>query len=194
MAFEYVNRKGDTYFLHAGTTRTGNPRYWLSRKSGDSVIDAVPPGYEVYEKPENDQVLLRKAKPSRITAAERELLVNAVRRDAGLEHCRVDIEGDNLVIYTPTLEEKEADRLLDLFQVTAFRKADSKDWLLKRSDLCKMMRFTLADPEARLFELERWCFRGAIDNWFFLDGPKPLADLARRYVKHLGKESFFELL
>ena len=58
----------------------------------------------------------------------------------------------------------------------------------------RAMRFTLADPEARLFQVERWCFKGSIDNWFFLEGGKPLVDLVRKYVKHIGKESFFELM
>jgi hypothetical protein len=158
------------------------------------MIDTVPPGYEVYEKPESGQLLLRKAKPSRITTTEREFVENAVRRDAGLNHCRVDIEGDNLVIYTPTLEEKEADEMLDLLEVSPWRRARGKDWLLQRSGLSKMMRFTLVDLDARLFQVERWCFKGSIDDWYFLDGPHVLADLVQRCVKHLGKESFFELM
>lgn len=194
MPFEYVNRKEDTYYLHAGTTRTGKPRYWFSRQQGDTVIDAVPEGYEVYETPETGQVLLRKAKPSRITALERELVAHAVRRDAGIAHFRVDVEGDSLVIYTPNMAEPEADQMLDRFGIPPLLRAGHKDWLVKRSGLCKMMRFTLVDPEARLFQVERWCFRGSIDDWFSLGGCRLLADLVRQYVKHLGKESFFDLM
>lgn len=139
----------------------------------------MPPGYEVYEKPENGQVLLRKSKPSRIIAVERETVESAVRRDAGLEHFRVEVEGDSLVIYTPDLGEEEADSMFDLFGVSPFRRASGKECLLKRTHLTKMMRFTLVDPEARLFEVERWCFKGSIENWFFLEGPKLLAGLVR---------------
>ena len=42
--------------------------------------------------------------------------------------------------------------------------------------------------------MKRWCFLGGIDDWRFLAGPTPLADLLDRYTPHLGKESFFELM
>ena len=32
MPVTHVNRKRDTYYLHAGTTKTGKPRYWFSMK------------------------------------------------------------------------------------------------------------------------------------------------------------------
>jgi hypothetical protein len=30
MPVTHVNRSGDTCYLHAGTTKTGKPRYWFS--------------------------------------------------------------------------------------------------------------------------------------------------------------------
>jgi hypothetical protein len=57
-----------------------------------------------------------------------------------------------------------------------------------------LMRFTLTDPDERLFCLERWCFLGSIDNWFPLTGPTPLSILIEKYVKHLGQETFYELV
>ncbi len=56
-----------------------------------------------------------------------------------------------------------------------------------------MMRFTLADKETRGFTVERYCFRGRIDGWIFIDGPAMLSALVKKYVKNLGRESFFEL-
>jgi hypothetical protein len=194
MPFQHVNRKGDTYYLHAGTTRTGKPNYWFARKPGEGVIDEVPPGYEVYEKPETGQVLLRKSKPTRISATEYQMVVIAVRRDAGLSHFRVEVEGDSLVVYTPNMDDREADHVLDILASPFLNRAASKDWLVQRSHMSKVMRFTLVDPEARLFQVERWCFKGSIDNWFYLEGHQPLADLVRKYAKHLGKESFFDLM
>ena len=32
MAFEYVNRKDDRYYLQAGKTPTGKPRYYFGRE------------------------------------------------------------------------------------------------------------------------------------------------------------------
>ena len=53
-----------------------------------------------------------------------------------------------------------------------------------------MMRFTLTDFDNRLFSLERWCFLGSIDDWFFLAGPTPLPTLIKKYASHLGRKAF----
>ena len=57
-----------------------------------------------------------------------------------------------------------------------------------------MLRFTLIDEGERQYSAERWCFLGAIDDWFFLSGGNSLENLARRYLPHLSRESFFELM
>jgi hypothetical protein len=57
-----------------------------------------------------------------------------------------------------------------------------------------MMRFVLSDPASRTFDAERWCFLGSIDDWYFLEAGKPLATLLKKYLRHLGKQSFYELM
>jgi hypothetical protein len=58
-----------------------------------------------------------------------------------------------------------------------------------------MMRFTLVDEQTRTFAVERWCFRGAIDGWFsLLGGVGELKTLVAKYCRHLGRESFYELM
>lgn len=57
-----------------------------------------------------------------------------------------------------------------------------------------MMRFALADADRRLFGVQRWCFRGAIDGWITLAMAVPLEIQIREYVSHLGRESFFEFI
>jgi hypothetical protein len=56
-----------------------------------------------------------------------------------------------------------------------------------------MMQFILADEERRLFLAQRYCFRGSIDDWIGIGSLDTLTNLVRTYVKHLGKESYFEL-
>ena len=57
------------------------------------------------------------------------------------------------------------------------------------------LKFTLCDEERRLFEASRWCYRGGIDDWFELfSSQKPLPELAKKYCRHIGEESFFELM
>ena len=59
MPVKHVNRKRHTYFLHEGKTKTGKPKYFFSKDSEGTLLDAVPDGYEIYKHP-NAQVFLRK--------------------------------------------------------------------------------------------------------------------------------------
>ena len=63
----------------------------------------------------------------------------------------------------------------------------------KAANFSGVFRFTLQDAEKRLFSLERYCFKGSIDDWIYLAGPEELANLAKEYLKHLGQKSFYEL-
>jgi hypothetical protein len=55
-----------------------------------------------------------------------------------------------------------------------------------------MMQFLLEDEQRRTFIAQRYCFIGSIDDWIDI-GHGPLTRLVKRYVKHLGQESYFDL-
>lgn len=57
-----------------------------------------------------------------------------------------------------------------------------------------MLRFRLIDKERRTFVAERFCFRGAIDDWIFLGGPDDLKKLVGRYIRLLRTDKFFDSL
>lgn len=197
-AVQYTNRKGDTYFLQAGTTRTGKPRYWFGRKQTGEPVEAVPPGYEIYEHPKEGLVSLRKVKPSPISQLDRDILSNGIRRFAGLEHFIVDVDGESLVVYLPGIDEAEADRTLEMLagpqSVLSPRLLAVKTAMIQQSGFMKMMRFTLVNPDERVFVVQRWCFLGDVDDWIWVGGPDSLEELVRTYGKHLGKESFYEMM
>ena len=69
MPVTHFNRKRDTYYLHAGTTKTGKPRYWFAKSAEGDLVKLIPDGYEVYENPDA-QVFLRKIAPQLVTPAE----------------------------------------------------------------------------------------------------------------------------
>jgi hypothetical protein len=143
--------------------------------------------------PDNAKVVLRRIKPCAIAPLERQLVGSAIRSQAGLEHFVVDSEADSLVVYLPDAADGEVDRLVGFLAGGRQWRRDAGAEIVRRSRYSRMMRFVLEDEEQRLFHVERWCFLGTIDKWIFLDGPKALAELVDKYVKHLGKESFFEL-
>jgi len=37
-ALPHTNRRGDTYYLHQGLTKTGKPRYFAARAVGDGAL------------------------------------------------------------------------------------------------------------------------------------------------------------
>ena len=69
MTATYTNRKGKTYYLHQGKTKLGNPKYFFALRDEGDLVEAIPPGYEVYENP-NGQVFLRRIQTQIITDEE----------------------------------------------------------------------------------------------------------------------------
>jgi hypothetical protein len=53
------------------------------------------------------------------------------------------------------------------------------------------IRFCLEDKEKRMFTVERFCFRGAIDDWMYLAGPDDFRSIVKKYVNILGTDELF---
>jgi hypothetical protein len=164
MPVMHVNRKRDTYYLHAGKTKTGKPRYWFSTKAEGDLVDAIPEGYEVYENPDA-QAFLRKELPRFIADEEIAIVREGLHKYAEDRRCMADVRERHIVVYS---SERG-----DLYQ--------------------KVLRFTLIDEDRRSFTAERWCFLGSIDDWIPLSDSGNLSKLVQRYGPHIGKDSFYEL-
>jgi hypothetical protein len=164
MPVKHVNCKRQTYFLHEGKTKTGKPKYFFSKDAEGTLLDAVPDGYEIYENP-NAQVFLRKAMPQVITDEEVAAVQIGLRKFAPSQNCIVDVKGNQIVVFEG--------------QGGYFH---------------QMLRFMLTDEKTRSFSVDRWCFRGSIDDWFSVLGGGKLPQVVEKYCRHLGKESFFELM
>jgi hypothetical protein len=194
-AFQHVNRKGDIYYLQSKEGSSGQVKYSFSRKLTAQPVAALPDGYEVREHPETAQVVIRRQKPSQIYSEEKSRLEESIRQRAKGLLFIVDLEDRSLVVYT---SEMDADvRLMAMRGIapmdeeTALR---THHWMLAHARYSRMLRFILTDRKTRRFSLERWCFSGSIDNWIWIDGDSTLSELADKYVRHLGQESFFELM
>ena len=59
-------------------------------------------------------------------------------------------------------------------------------------NLLQVSRNMLEEAE-REFRVERYCFLGSTDDWIDLGGSDQLETLLKKYVKHLGRESFYHL-
>ena len=69
MPVSYKNCRGQIYFLHEGTTKTGKPRYFFSMKTDGNLPDMMPEGFEVYERP-GGMVYIRKIQVTPILDTE----------------------------------------------------------------------------------------------------------------------------
>lgn len=185
---QYTNRRGDEYFAFEGITKTGKPKYFASKKPTSNQaarVEVLPTGFEFYENPTNATVVIRRCRPTSLTAAERNLLSRLALEHSSL-NCEVIIDGDSLVIYSspspkinPALEA----------MIPGFGKS-----LVGRSQFEPGFKFTLVNKEQRLFAISRYCYRSSMEGWLELHNrPVSLEPLAKRYLPHLGDESFFEL-
>ena len=193
MPITHTNAKGKTYYLHQGTTKTEKPKYDFSTKSEGPLADAIPEGFEIYENP-NAQVFLRRMPPKLITDEERQIVEDGMRKYAEVQDYKIDVKGNAIVVYTADQDiETLADVFKDMYPGPA---ANTQLMTLLRKEIhySPMLQFILEDAQRRTFVTQRYCFRGAIDDWVYLGTPGKLATLAQKYVKHLGKESYFELL
>jgi hypothetical protein len=57
-----------------------------------------------------------------------------------------------------------------------------------------ILKFILVDKDKRLFLPERYCFRGSIDDWIIIGQADVLNELLNKFAKHIGHESFYELI
>jgi hypothetical protein len=187
---EYTNRKGRTYYLHVGKTKKGNPRYYFSMKLPAELVKSIPEGYEIYENV-NAQVFLRKILPKEILDQEMAVLEKELRAHAKPTKYRIDVKGKVVTIFWNSQSGPKMDDFSSFFGL-----ARIEEFYESHAYFTPIFRFTLVEPKERLFIAERFCFRGSIDDWMHLlgGGPDSLQTLAGRYVKHLGEESFYELM
>ena len=196
MTMEYVNRRGDRYFVLQGKTKTGKPKYYCSKRT-DALgvgVERLPDDYEIHENPETALVSVRKIRPTRVQPFEREALTRLANELAATP-VLVDVEGDSLVVYASDVDPEASVRAMSLiFGDLGKHAAGQIDWVTRHAHYSPMLRFNLVDEDERLYSVERWCFRGRIDGWISLARGRPLERQAALYLPHVGVESFFELM
>ena len=100
MPVSYTNRKGVTYTLYRGQTRTGKPRYYFGRpdqSQGEPVIE-LPRGFTISESV-NGVVSLVKDHPSQILPQEVEAVEAAIKGHPEAHRYRVAVRGNRIEVY-----------------------------------------------------------------------------------------------
>lgn len=194
MPITYTNRKGTTYTLCQGVTKTGKPRYTFARDpQGKRVVEAIPDGYEISESV-NGIVSLVKERPQKLLPQEIAAVEEAVRKHPKARNYCINVRHDSIEVYESV--GPDADGLISdlkgLSFMTRAKEADLRAILERSAQFTLVLRFILEDEEARVYRAERWCYSGSIDDWIFVD-TGPLERLAQRMIPTLGTDAFYEL-
>src|SRR5207248_7041711 len=100
MPASYTNRKGVTYTLYRGQTRTGKPRYYFGRADqgqGEPVTE-LPPGFTISESV-NGVVSLVKDHPSLIQPEEMAVIEAVIRKHPEAHRYKVSTKHNRIEIY-----------------------------------------------------------------------------------------------
>jgi hypothetical protein len=196
MPINYTNRKGQTYTLYKGQTRTGKPRYYFGRAGqgqGEPVTE-LPPGYTISESV-NGVVSLVKDRPSLIRPEEVAAIEDAVKQLPDAKRYRVAAKHDYIEVYERI--SPDASEVLSAFPAGTWfnsgKVAKLQSELERKAQYTPIFRFTLLD-EKRCFGVQRMCYRSSVNGWLKLFRTGPITKLAHELIPTLGTDDFFELI
>src|SRR5712691_10023438 len=109
MPVSYTNRKGLTYTLYRGQTKTGKPRYYFGRadQGQGEPVSGLPPGVTISESV-NGVVSLVKDRPSLIQPEEVAAIEAAVQQHPEARRYRVAVKHDRIEIYEQVSPDYDA--------------------------------------------------------------------------------------
>lgn len=190
----FTNFKDQVYYLHEGKTKTGKAKYHFSMKSEGILAKSIPDGFEIYENP-NGQVFCRKIPLKIITDEEIEIVKSGMEKYSDIKNFKVDVKKGEIMIYTSNNDE--INRVEEILGGSSMAPLDDQRRKLLIASMiyyASDMKFTLVDKKSRDFIVQRYNYRGSIDDWMPISGGRGLLDqLVAEYVIHLGKDSFFAL-
>jgi hypothetical protein len=195
MPVTYTNRKGHTYYLCQGLTKTGKLHYYFARTPKEGSPDQIPDGYRISESV-NGIVSLGKDRPQLISPHEVACVEAVLARHPKGHDYRLAVQKNKIVIYErlgPDIETLSA-----IFGNISPLKSDTvkirlQEQLDKMARFSPILRFNLIDPEERKFTAERWSYLGDINDWIDIGASGSIDNLARQLIQKLGTDDFFEL-
>lgn len=195
MPVTYTNRKGHTYYLCQGLTKTGKSRYYFAREPKNGSPDDVPEGYRINESV-NGVVSLVKDQPQLILPQEIASVELVLARHPKGSDYRVAMQKNQIVIYERL--GPDIDTLSAIFGKNVplqWNKVKMRlqEQLDKMARFSPVLRFILVDQEQRIFLAKRWCYLDDVDTWIDIGESGKLEKLARQLIPKLGTDDFFEL-
>jgi len=183
MEISFKNIKGENYFIKTKLTKKGNKSYYMTRKGDSECLKEIPEGYEVFEKYDSGMMFIRKRKKEEYTMNEIEIIETELKANKSVYKYKLDISGKLIKIYTVernmNTENDSMSRMFGPETILSFKRFEER------------MRINRNKNE---FELSRYCYRGRIDDWIIIDYDEDLKEIVKNNIKHLGKESYYNLM
>ena len=188
MSVIHISRSGKTYRLHVSKSPKGNDKFFFSTKPGGVLAKKIPDGFEVYETVDS-LVFLRRKTAIVIQEDEFAMIQSSLDGIRGKSRFKAEIKKNMIVIH-------QADESFGWSEMLPPWIDAAKAEALKAqfASYQPVIRFVLDQKEKRLFRPERFCFRGSVDDWIVLGLPASLKKLSAEFLKHLGKDSFYDLM
>ena len=159
----------------------------------NAIKEAAPHMQKAAEENPNAQVFLRRIPPKIIPDAECQIVDEGMRKYATVKDYKIDVKGNALLIYTA---EQDIEALANIFKDThpdPLENVELMTTLRHVIHFSPMLVFQLVDGTRRTFQTQRYCFLGSVDDWIAIGKPGKLPALVKKYVKHLGQDSYVEL-
>ena len=190
MPIEFKNIRQQAYYIKSKKTKKGNTTYFMTRKKDEKCLDKIPQGYEVFERYDTGMMYIRKMKKSNFQIHEIKIIENELEANQSIIGYKLDINGDQIKIYVAEKEENEriAQTFDDSFLLQKIRFSEK----FKRFDE-KIIINIKVSKQGKEFEIMRFCYLGSVDDWIVIDTGNNLELLTKKYLIHLGKESYYEL-
>jgi hypothetical protein len=191
----YKNRKGDTYYLHEGKTKTGKPRYFVAKTIGEGAIASLPPGFEFTESI-NGVVSVRRVDTSAPKISDIDLATAQAEmaRHPHLRFHRVEAVKGEIVVFEPQggfSPDRIAELARSLYTSPEFLEARLGD-MPTRGRYQPVMKFVPGEEPGQ-YIVYRMTYRGD-GGWSWPLGFGSLKKLVKQYLGHIGTEGFFELM
>jgi hypothetical protein len=198
MPITYTNRKGVTFYLCQGVTRTGTVRYFFAREPKGQAIEQIPPGYVISESV-NGVVSLVAEKPPSILSSEIELVQSVLQQHPKSGNYRVAVKGKEIVIHE-RVGPDPADLMAALSRAGLFRADASRqkqageiaEELGRNGRFTPALQFILVNEDKRSFCVECWRHFNGTNRWLPMGKIEKLENLARHWIPRLGTHAFFE--
>ncbi len=194
VALAHRNRLGDVYYLHAGRTKTGKPRYFFARTVRDGALGTMPSGYQTAESI-NGVVSVSRIDASAPAVPSRalDLVHAALGRHPHLRFHRVDPVKGAIMVFEPSggLAGDALSEMSKAFGMGAGLFAERLAGLRARTWYSPVMKFVPDGPGDYL--VHRMTYRGR-GGWSWALSRAPLATLVAKYLRHVGTEQFFDLM